>query len=224
MSSFYKPPSRPLFITIEGIDGSGKTTLSKNLTRHLKKMRFKVESLRAPGGTQTGDLIRSLIVGNTNLDWSSRAEVLMFMADRAEACEKVIKPALKDGKIVICDRFTGSTIAYQGYGRCDNQKDIAIIEQIESYSRGDVEPDVTLFIDVDPQTALERVSKRRSVDTRFENEGIDYMERVYNGYRNIAKTYDNWHVIDGIQDEDKVLKDCLAVVFASLGIDSSIID
>lgn len=211
---------RGFFVAIEGIDGSGKSTLSKKLAQGLKAMRLKVLATKAPGGTMTGDMIRSLVVTNTNLEWSATAELFMFLADRAEACEKLIKPALDEKKVVICDRFTGSTLAYQGYGR---SRDVDFIARMEEQARGGVEPDMTLFIDIPLEVSVERAQKRNARlgnETRFENEGLAFMGRVHAGYQELARIH-SWTVLDGMLDEDELARNAVQEVSLAMGVESS---
>lgn len=214
---------RGYFIAIEGIDGSGKSTLSKKLAQGLKAMRLKVLATKAPGGTMTGDMIRSLIVTNTNLEWSATAELFMFLADRAEACEKLIKPALDQKKVVICDRFTGSTLAYQGYGR---SRDVDFIARMEEQARGGVEPDLTLFIDIPLETSIERAQRRNArlgTETRFENEGLAFMERVHAGYKELTKIH-SWTVLDGTLDEEELTRSAIQEVSLAMGLEANFSD
>ena len=170
------------FISVEGGEGSGKTTQIDLLVETLQKQGYDVVETREPGGTAEAERIRDLLVQRDGGDWSAMAEILLLFAARTMHIEKRLKPALNDGKIIICDRFTDSTIAYQGYGRGE---DIDKIRQIEKLSIGDFEPDLTFILDIDVKTGLERSNKRLAEDDkaeqtedRFERLDITFHEKL----------------------------------------------
>jgi dTMP kinase len=179
-----------LFITLEGIDGSGKSTLSKGLAEQLKSLGYETLMTRAPGGTPTGAQIRELILHGKLHD--IKAELFLFLADRAEHVASVIKPAIDAGKIVICDRFSDSTVAYQVERGLDRSK----VEQLCQYATSGLEPDLTLLVDLDPEMAYERIHKSRHKD-RIENEGLYLMTKIRQSYLDLAKSHKRIVIIDG---------------------------
>lgn len=182
--------TKGLFITLEGIDGSGKSTLAKGLATHLNQLGYDTVMTRAPGGTPSGTQIRELILHGKLHD--IKTELFLFLADRAEHVTTVIKPALEAGKIVICDRFSDSTIAYQ----VQRGLELLKVEELCRYATGQLEPDLTLFIDIEPELAYERIHKSRHKD-RIENEGLYLMIKIREAYLELAKSYKRIMTLDG---------------------------
>ena len=175
------------FIVIEGIDGCGKTTqineLSKWLPKSgLMKKESKLITTREPGGSQLGKKLRKLILDNNEKKPSSLAELLLYSADRAEHVSKIISPALNNNDWVISDRFSDSTLAYQGYGRNIN---LEIIKNIESIVCQGVSPDLTFFLEISPEESIFR--RKNEIPDRIESEGIRFLEKVNEGFKLIAK-------------------------------------
>lgn len=170
---------RGFFITFEGIDGTGKTTQSKLLDSYLKKKGYSVLLVYEPGGTEIGERIRDLLL-HGQAEISSLTELFLYEASRAQLVEEVIKPALNEGKIVICDRFTDATIAYQGYGRGLKKEAIGLLNK--KATKG-VIPDLTFCLDIEPG---DRFSKEEIKD-RLEKEGLSFHQRVRKGYLALAK-------------------------------------
>ncbi len=191
---------RGKFIVIEGIDGCGKTTQIDELSKWLPKSGLiKKESqlitTREPGGSQLGEKLRSLILDNNeNNKPSSLAELLLYSADRAEHVSKIIAPALKNNDWVISDRFSDSTLAYQGYGRNIN---LEIIKKIESIVCQGEYPDLTFFLEISPEESIFR--RKNEIPDRIESEGIKFLEKVNKGFKLIAKEK-NWEVIPATQN------------------------
>ena len=191
---------RGKFIVIEGIDGCGKTTQIDELSKWLPKSGLiKKESqlitTREPGGSQLGKKLRSLILDNNeNNKPSSLAELLLYSADRAEHVSKIIAPALKNNDWVISDRFSDSTLAYQGYGRNIN---LEIIKKIESIVCQGEYPDLTFFLEISPEESIFR--RKNEIPDRIESEGIKFLEKVNKGFKLIAKEK-NWEVIPATQN------------------------
>lgn len=179
-----------LFITLEGIDGSGKSTLCKGLAHSLQSLGYETIITRAPGGTPTGAQIRELILHGKLHD--IKAELFLFLADRAEHVTTVIKPALDAGKIVICDRFSDSTVAYQVQRGLDQAK----VHDLCRYATSGLEPDLTLLVDLDPEIANERIHKARKKD-RIENEGLYLMTKIRQSYLDLASLHKRIVTIDG---------------------------
>lgn len=180
-----------LFITLEGGEGAGKSTQSRRLKTALESAGRDVVLTREPGGTPEAEKIRDLLVQRDGGDWTPMAECLLFFAARQMHVETLIKPALAAGKIVICDRFTDSTIAYQGYG---HGFDIATIEQIGKLSLGDFKPDLTFILDLPVADGLARSLKQKhtssgkeNTEDRFEKLKIDFHEKLRQGFLTIAE-------------------------------------
>ena len=169
-----------LFITFEGPDGCGKTTQMNLLAQYFEKKGKKVVLTREPGGKGLGEKVREILL-NYNGEVSDRCESFLFLADRAQNIDIIVKPAVEKGKIVLCDRHIDSTVAYQGYGR---GLDINEINILNNLATGGKKPDLTLVFDVDVETSMKRVGKEKD---RMESAGIDFHNRVRNGYLELAK-------------------------------------
>lgn len=200
---------RGLFITLEGGEGAGKSTQSRRLKAALESAGRDVVLTREPGGTPEAEKIRDLLVQREGGNWTPMAECLLFFAARQMHVETLIKPALADGKIVICDRFTDSTIAYQGYG---HGFDIPTIEQIAHLSLGDFKPDLTFILDLPAADGLTRSLKQKDISTgrentedRFEKLKIDFHEKLRQGFLEIAaKDSERCVVVDALGSADDV--------------------
>ena len=188
------------FIVIEGIDGCGKTTQIDELSKWLPNSglintKSRLITTREPGGSLLGQELRRLILDNNkNNKPSSLAELLLYSADRAEHVSKIISPALKNNDWVISDRFSASTLAYQGYGRKIN---LEIIKKIESIVCQGVYPDLTFFLEISPEESILR--RKNEIPDRIESEGIRFLEKVNEGFKLIAKEK-NWKVISASQN------------------------
>ena len=205
------------FIVIEGIDGCGKTTQIRELSRWLPdsglmNKNSKLITTREPGGSLLGKKLRTLILeNNKNNKPSALAELLLYSADRAEHVSKIISPGLKCKDWVLSDRFADSTLAYQGYGRNINLETIKNIESI--VCQGET-PDLTIFLEISPEESILR--RKNEIPDRMESEGIKFLEKVNNGFRLIAKEK-NWKVISAsqnIQNISNQIKDILIEKFA----------
>jgi len=185
------------FITVEGIEGAGKTTCMQVVTEVIEHQGINAIHTREPGGTVLGEDLRSLLLGHKHTDMSDDAELLMMFAARAEHIAQKIQPALDDGKWVLCDRFTDATYAYQGYGRGIPLEKIA---GLENWVQGELRPDLTLLMDLPVEVGMERAGKRSAPD-RFESEAWDFFERIRQGYLSIAAEQPSRvKVIDASQD------------------------
>ena len=189
-----------LFISFEGGEGSGKTTQINKLAESLTEQGRKVITTREPGGTPEGDKIRDLIVQREGGEWNPMAETLLLFAARTMHVQKTIKPALDDGKIVISDRFTDSTISYQGYG---HGLATETIEDIAQISIDGLKPDITFILDIDPKEGLDRSQRRLAseqlgvdqTEDRFERLDVTFHEKLREGFLSIAKNEpDRCHV------------------------------
>jgi len=192
------------FIVIEGIDGCGKTTQIDELTNWLPNSGLmgkgsKLIKTREPGGSLLGKKIRSLILDNDeNNKPSSLAELMLYSADRAEHVSKLISPALQKNNWVISDRFSDSTLAYQGYGR---DISLEIIKKIESIVCQGETPDLTIFLEITPEESIMR--RKNEIPDRIESEGIEFLKKVNEGFKLIAKEK-NWKIISASQDIQSV--------------------
>ena len=173
-----------LFITFEGADGCGKTTQIELLNKYLQENGFKTLITREPGAKGLGEKLREILL-NYDGEVSPNCESFLFLADRAQHVDCVIKPALNDGVIVLCDRHTDSTVAYQGYGR---QLNIEQIKKLNEIAVNGLKPDLTIVFDIDIETSMQRVGKTKD---RMESAGMDFFNRVRNGYLAIANEEPN---------------------------------
>lgn len=174
-----------IFITLEGPDGSGKSTISKFLLDYFKKRKIDFIFTREPGGTPIGENIRKIILDKRNINMSPRTEALLYAASRSQHISEKIKPALDDGKVVVCERFVLSSLAYQGYAR---GLGIEEVKDINDFAIEGVIPDLTLFFNVDPIYALNRKTNRKEGD-RLEKEGVNFHSKVYDGYKKLISLY-----------------------------------
>ena len=211
------------FITFEGVEGSGKTTQISRTGKWLQKAEIPCLITSEPGGSLLGKELRSLLLNRTSLRIGERAELLLFAADRAQHVEEVVIPALNEEKVVICDRFSDATIAYQGSGR---GLDLGMIDTINNFASSSIKPDVTLLFDLSVQIGLERVAGR-AVDPeggavgvdRFERERVDFHQKVRDAYRRIAeKEPRRFRIIDASQDADVVFLEVSRIISEILGI------
>ncbi|MBW4828432.1 MAG: dTMP kinase [Clostridiaceae bacterium] len=184
---------RGIFITLEGPDGSGKSTIVKLLSNYLEERKIDFIFTREPGGTPIGEDIRDIILSNKNIHMSPRTEALLYAASRSQHISEKIKPALEEGKVVICERFVLSSLAYQGVAR---KLGIEDVNSINEFAIEGVNPDLTLFFDIDPIYALNRKTNKKEGD-RLEKEGLNFHKEVYDGYKELISMYpENIKVID----------------------------
>ena len=176
-----------LFVTFEGGEGTGKTTQLKALLAHLRAAGRDAIETRDPGGTPIGKQIRGLLLDPENTRMAAASELFLYEASRAQLVHEVIRPALGAGRIVLCDRFIDSTVAYQGYGR---EVDLDLIARLNALATGGVRPDLTFLLDLDPEAGLaratQRVTQRQERHDRIEEEMLAFHQRVRAGYRAIA--------------------------------------
>ena len=197
------------FISFEGIDGSGKSTQAKVLTKTLEDLGYNVVLTREPGGSIGAEEIRRLVLQGDPDRWSAESEILLFTAARRDHLEKTILPALDAGKIVICDRFADSTRMYQGLSRGDLR---SLVDELHSLMILR-DPDLTVLIDLDPKLGLTRAKSRNTAEERFEDFGISLQEKMRVGFLNLAEEYaERFRVIDGQRDIDVIAADVLSVV------------
>lgn len=195
-----------LFITFEGADGCGKTTQIELLNKYLQEKGFKTLVTREPGAKGLGEKLREILL-NYDGEVSPNCESFLFLADRAQHVDCVIKPALKKGVIVLCDRHTDSTVAYQGYGR---QLDIEQIKKLNKIAVNGLKPDLTIVFDIDIETSMQRVGKTKD---RMESAGTEFFNRVRNGYLAIAKEEPNRvNVINSADSIENIHKQVVGLV------------
>lgn len=198
-----------LFITFEGIDGSGKSTQSQLLYDALNDLGISVIQTREPGGSIGAEIIRSLLVSGDTDRWSAETEILLFTAARRDHLEKTIQPALTKNQIVICDRFVDSTRVYQGVARADLRQTVDELHSIIIKK----EPDITFIIDTDPEKSLTRGLARNSGEDRFEEFGLEFQKKLRNGFSELSKTEKSrCHLINGIRSKEDVSNDILNIV------------
>jgi len=202
--------ARGYFITLEGGEGAGKTTLQSGLADALKARGLAVTCTREPGGTPGAEAIRDLLLTGSNDRWSPMSEALLFYAARIDHIERVIAPALERGEWVICDRFADSTTAYQGAaGGVPSKR----LRALHDAALGGFAPDLTLVVDLDPRTGLERTVERGEEATRFENFDLDFHHRLRQAFLDIAKSEpERCAVLDGTQAPDTLLARALDLV------------
>lgn len=169
------------FITLEGFEGSGKSTQAGLLFDYLKSKRLPVIYIREPGGVKISEEIRKILLDVENKKMTKIAETLLYMAARAQLVEEIVMPALNQGKIVLCDRFLDSTVVYQGYG---NGVDLKFIKTLGKVATQNIKPDITFLFDIDVKEGLSRRGKEKD---RIERKSLDFHRRVRSGYLEIAK-------------------------------------
>lgn len=191
-----------MFITLEGPEGSGKTAHIPALADHLREHGYEVVITREPGGTPIGDEIRNTLLRLGNEAMHPTTEILLFQASRAQHVEELIRPALAEGKIVLCDRFADSTMAYQGYG---HQTDLESLAQIIRFATGGLQPDLTVLLDVDIEIGLKRRSSDSGKWDRLDAMAEAFHRRVREGYLEMAAAQpERWAIVDASQPLEDV--------------------
>lgn len=198
-----------MFISFEGIDGSGKSTQARRLAEALRTRGHAVLLTREPGGSPGAEEIRRLVLEGDPDRWSAETELLLFTAARRDHLERTIRPALAAGQVVICDRFADSTRVYQGVSRGDLR---TTVDALHGLMIG-VEPDLTFIIDIDPVIGLGRARARSDAEQRFEDFGLPLQERMRAGFRGIAQEFPGrCRLIDGGRDPEAVAADIMAAL------------
>jgi dTMP kinase len=199
-----------MFITLEGPEGSGKTAHLPPLAESLEQQGYLVVVTREPGGTPIGDEIRSTLLRLGNTAMHPTTEILLFQASRAQHVQELILPALQAGKVVLCDRFSDSTLAYQGYG---HQTDLAELAQIVRFATGGLQPDLTVLLDVDIEVGLQRRSADKGNWNRLDAKEAAFHRRVRDGYLKMAADEpERWAVVDASLPIEQVQEEVRAIV------------
>lgn len=202
-----------LFITVEGPDGAGKSTLIQRLEKKLQEeLTVPLVRTREPGGSEIAEKIREVILDPKNTAMDDRTEALLYAASRRQHIMEKIKPSLAEGKVVLCDRFVDSSIAYQGAGRGIGVEEVATLN---CFATEDLTPDITLYLDVDAQVGLNRIASKNSnrEKDRLELEAISFHNRVRNAYKVLLKKHpERIQLIDASQNADDVFNDAWKVV------------
>jgi dTMP kinase len=207
-------PKRSLFLTFEGMDGSGKTTQMRLLAGRLRRQGHAVLESAEPGGTPIGMQVRRILLDSANQELCATAELLLYFACRAQNVDQWILPALAEGKIVLSDRFTDSTLVYQGCGRGLGAETVMALDRIAC--RGLV-PDVTLLIDIDAETSLARAHARnataRDTETRMDEQSVEFHRKVYEAYHALAaREPHRFRIVDGRADREAMAREIWDVV------------
>ena len=201
------------FVSLEGPEGGGKSTQIHRLAAALAEQGYVVWTTREPGGTRVGEMLRPILLGpQQEIKLSAWAEALLFTAARAQLVNEVIRPRLHRGEVVLCDRFSDSTLAYQGYGR---GLDLGALQQLQAQATGGLMPDLTLLLDLPVEAGLARIP--RGAKDRLDRETIAFHERVHAGYRAMtALDPHRWRVIDASIDPDQVANGIFEQTIAAL--------
>ncbi len=173
-----------MLITFEGIDASGKSTHIDIFREKLEKDGYNAVLLREPGGTEIGESIRNILLDRNNTKMCMEAELLLFLASRAQIVRETIRPAINEGKIVLCDRYIDSSVAYQGYARGLGKDTVDVLNK---FAIGDTVPDITFYFDIEPEKAIERINAREQKQDRIDVQGVEFLTKVRNGYKELAK-------------------------------------
>lgn len=212
---------RGLFLTFEGIDGSGKTTQMRLLAGRLRQQGYEVVETVEPGGTVIGGQIRRILLDAANQQMAPSTELLLYFASRAQNLAECIRPALDRGQVVISDRFTDSTMVYQGFARGLGEN---VVRDLHRIACGGLRPDLTIYFDIDLDTSLERARKRNrtlegeeAAETRMDEQSVEFYRKVREGYETLAaREPDRFLVVDGRRDVEAIAADVWAGVQARL--------
>ena len=211
-----------MFLTFEGIEGSGKSTIMERMAERLRNQGLHVLMTREPGGTAFGKELRRLLLDARSADFSVQAELLLFLADRAQHLQEVIMPALGEGTLLLCDRYADSTLAYQGYGR---GMPLEQLERLNAFATGGLWPDMTLLFDVPVELGLARARDRNREEKsevsegRFEAERMEFHQRVRAGYLELAAKHPRrYAVVDASAPTDAVLRQSLGLARERLAV------
>jgi len=203
-----------MFITLEGPDGSGKSTQVQPLADFLRQEGYTVFTTREPGGTTISDQVREVLIRLDNRSMYPRTETLLFCAARAQLVEEVIRPRLQRGEIILCDRYADSTLAYQGYG---HGNDLLVLHQLLDFATGGLWPDLTILFDIDAITGLNRRKVGGGEWNRLDDYQIAFHKKVRDGYLEMAhKDPQRWTIVNADQEIDKVQADLRSLVLSRI--------
>ncbi len=198
-----------LFITLEGIDGCGKSSIMNEIKKYLSQHNREFVVTRDPGGTNIADQIRAVILDPKNTEMNDKTEAMLYASSRCQMFHEVIEPALSMGKVVLADRYIDSSFVYQGIGRGIGIEKILELNSFVTHRM----PDLTIFIDVSPEVTIPRITKNRDELDRLESLDISFFMDVYNAYREVASTFrDRIKVVDGNQPLEILIEDCINLV------------
>jgi len=202
-----------MFITFEGPEGSGKTSQIPPLADFLRERDFRIVTTREPGGTEIGDQVRAVLTNLNNTSMHPRTEILLFLAARAQLVEQCIRPALGRDSLVLCDRYADSTLAYQGYG---HGIDLSLLRQLLNFATGNLWPDLTILLDIDPAKGLQR--KRGGGEwNRLDAYALAFHQRVWQGYQALARQEpQRWVIIDASQPFNSIQDQISQVILERL--------
>ena len=203
-----------LFVTFEGIDGSGKSTQIEMLSEDLRKEGIPYILIREPGATAIGEKIRTILLDKANSKMHARTELLLYEAARAQIVEEKIKPELEKGTVVICDRFYDSTVAYQGYAR---GLELSAIDSLNRWSTDELAPDITFLFDLSEEEAYRRRNGREGAEDRLEAEGLAFMKKVRDGYLELAKKEKRIQCISALDAPKEIYRKVRLAVWEVLG-------
>jgi len=205
---------RGIFITFEGTEGSGKTTIIKYMEKDLKSLNYDVIVTREPGGSKISEEIRKVILDVDNREMDRRTEALLYAASRRQHQIEIIEPALSEGKIILCDRGIDSSLAYQGYARGLGIDSVYAMNQFATLG---LLPDLTIYIDVKPKVGLDRIVQNKRNINRLDSESIDFHNKVYQGYQEVLKIFpERIKVINGDDDINTVYMNVYHAVLSFL--------
>lgn len=210
-----------MLITLEGIEGAGKSSQIGAIVEYLEHRGHAVVVTREPGGTEVGRKIRAILLKPSHRQMAPMTELFLYEADRAEHVQKVIAPALSEGKTVLCDRFYDATVVYQGYAR---GLDLGMIHQIHRFILADLRPDLTILLDLPPEIGLARAwaqidnGFRTGDESRFEKEALEFHHKIRSGYLDLARCEpQRFRIVDASRDENTVRKEIIDCVKAAVG-------
>lgn len=204
--------SQGMLITFEGIDGSGKSSLVANVTEYFKHIKLPHITTKEPGGSGLGKHLRNLLHEHP-VSITAKAEYLLFAADRAQHFTEVIEPALTQKKLVLSDRFADSSLVYQGYGR---GLDLDKIRTINAWATNNYKPDLIIYIHIDVNTALARITQRAEKLTSFEQEARSFYEKLITGYTELYKDRENVLILDGTKTQDHITQEAITKILPLL--------
>ena len=202
-----------LFVTFEGPEGSGKTTLCTKLKGLLINEGYDVVLVREPGGTEIGDQVRRVLLDQDNTSMYPEAEFLLFSASRAQLIREIIIPRLKSGAVVLCDRFLDSSLAYQGYG---HQIDVDVLRNISQFVTDEIEPDLTVLLDIPPRDGLNRRKQDPNTWNRLDAYSVAFHERVRVGFLRLAEQSKRWKMVDARQSEEDIFDEVSNILLEKL--------